>query len=334
MSYANPYDIANRALLHCGTRLITTFSDNSRQAVYTGAAYDKLRPAELRSRLWKFALRTIPLRAITTSTKVLTFPAYAGGTTYAAGNVVTDNGYDGNSYPWISLQGSNTGNTPKSSPTYWEQYCGPVTAETWSSSVTYYIGDVVLKTATYYISTTDSNLNNDPASGSPWVALTSTTGATIFLPRTVTQNKSGTSLSAYRLPASFLRMAPQDAKAAGTSYSATSAGMQYTDMEIRGNYILTASSSPLIFRFMADMQAVAEMDPLFCDVLAAQIAMAVDGPLTMGQNRQAIGAYYTGRMALAGKLNAIEQGNTEEGEEGFQISRDPDDLVGRQQGNR
>lgn len=40
--------------------------------------------------------------------------AYAAGTTYSIGNTVTSGGLS-----YVSIQDSNTGNTPASSPTYW-----------------------------------------------------------------------------------------------------------------------------------------------------------------------------------------------------------------------
>lgn len=43
--------------------------------------------------------------------------AYAGGTTYAEGDLVTDDGS-----VWLSLQDSNTGNQPDISPSYWELF--------------------------------------------------------------------------------------------------------------------------------------------------------------------------------------------------------------------
>ena len=328
MAFLTPIDVANRALQHCGSRFISTFTDLTKGAVQSKQCYDVLRRAEMRERLWKFAPRTVVLRPVTSTTQVLTFPAYAAGTTYAALRIVTDNDYSGNAATWISLVGSNLGNTPRLSPASWAQYHGPVQCDTYNSALSYYTGEIVNSSGTPYISNADANINNAPASGSPWVSLTTaSTLVTLQTPYSLTANRAGTALSAYRLPANYLRIAPQDPKTAGTVYSAVGGGMQYTDMEFRGSYILSAQASPLIFRFGCDVYNVADMDDMFCEALAARMAMSMVETLTQKpQLMQTMTTLYNSFIAAAGKLNAIEQGSTEEEETGFRISRDPEDM--------
>lgn len=326
MAFLTPVDIGNRALQHCGSRFISTFTDLTKGAVQVKQCYDVLRRAEMRERLWKFAPRTVVLRPVTSTTQVLTFPAYAAGTTYAALRIVTDNDYSGNSATWISLVSSNTGNTPRLSPSQWAQYHGQVQCDSWSSSISYYTGEIVLYSGTLYISPTDANLNNTP-NVSGWTALTGATSTTLQTPYSLTANRAGTVLNAYRLPANYLRIAPQDPKTAGTVYSAVGGGMQYTDMEFRGSYIISAAVSPLIFRFGCDVYNVADMDDMFCEALAARMAMSMVETLTQKpQLMQTMTTLYNSFIAAAGKLNAIEQGSTEEEEAGFKISRDPEDM--------
>lgn len=86
--------------------------------------------------------------------------AYAGGTTYAlddevyvaSGNSVRD--------VYKSLQASNTGHTPSSSPTWWRSLGR--TYATWSGATTYALDDVVLDAANHleYVSLQASNLNH------------------------------------------------------------------------------------------------------------------------------------------------------------------------------
>ena len=328
MSFLTPIDIGNRALQHCGSRFISQFTDLTKGAVAVKGCYDVLRRAELRERLWKFTPRTVVLRPVTATTQVLAFPAYASGTTYAAGRIVTDNDYSGNSATWISIQGSNTGNTPRTSPLFWTQYTGVLQCDSYSAGITYYAGEIVLSSAVFYISNSDANTANTPSGGAPWVALTGVTGTTLFSPVTLTANRAGTTLNAYRLPANYLRIAPQDPKVAGTTYAATGGGMQWTDMEFRGQYIITAQASPLIFRFGADVYDVTQMDDMFCEALAARVGMSICEQLTQKpQLAQTLSTLYTSYVNSAAKLNAIEQGSTEEEEEGYRVSRDPEDML-------
>ena len=69
--YLTPIDIANRALDHCGIPNIAAFTDNTKAADRTNAVYDKLRTAELRRNVWRFAVRKMALRAVDTCARRL-----------------------------------------------------------------------------------------------------------------------------------------------------------------------------------------------------------------------------------------------------------------------
>jgi hypothetical protein len=88
MAYTKPEDIANRGLQRAGALRIVTFADSSINASEANFLYDKIRQAELERNIWRFSTRRAALRAVTATTKLLTFGTYAGGTTYAAGDVV------------------------------------------------------------------------------------------------------------------------------------------------------------------------------------------------------------------------------------------------------
>lgn len=327
MAFLTPIDVANRALQHCGSRFISTFTDLTKGAVQVKQCYDVLRRAEMRERLWKFAPRTVILRPVTSTTVTINFPAWAIGTTYAALRIVTSPDYSGNTATWISLQGSNVGNDPKATPSQWAQYHGQLQCDNWSSSISYYTGEIVNSSGTLYISNADGNLNQTPSGGSPWVALTGATTTALQLIYSLTANRAGTALNAYRLPANYLRIAPQDPKTAGTTYAAVGGGMQYADFEFRGQYIITTAASPLIFRFGCDVYNVADMDDMFCEALAARMAMSmVEGLTQKPALMQSMTTLYNSFITAAAKLNAIEQGSTEEEEGNFHISRDPEDM--------
>jgi Pectate lyase superfamily protein len=90
-------------------------------------------------------------------------PTYAAGTTYSVGYTVNYLGV-----PYISLQNSNTGNTPSGAPAYWQPF-------NWSSATTYAINAVVRFNGTPWISLQNGNTNNAPNAntvGSFWWAPT------------------------------------------------------------------------------------------------------------------------------------------------------------------
>lgn len=126
---------------------------------------------------------------------VQVFPAYNAGTTYSKGQSVLYT--DGNVYS--SLVDSNTGHTPPSSGSFWalmpmltltsqlmptSSFPAPVNLPTtpideWNITQTYSIGGFVLYNATVYLSLTNSNSGNNPAtSSSNWVACT---GGTTYM---------------------------------------------------------------------------------------------------------------------------------------------------------
>lgn len=82
-------------------------------------------------------------------------PTYAGGTTYAVGDRVS---YEGSVY--VSIQGSNIGNTPSSSPSWWTNEHGDAPA--YNAGTTYAAGDRVTYSSHVYQSKVSSNLGNQP----------------------------------------------------------------------------------------------------------------------------------------------------------------------------
>lgn len=156
-------DIANRACQLVGAARIASgalLTESSRQASEIRACYDMLRRFELRRNVWRFSIRTVALRPMdNNNSKLITFGAYAAGTTYAINDIVV--GDDGQIY--FSRVASNTGNTPSTSPLAWQLYFGPDVATefvtTWINTVTYVTGD--------------STIGSD---GNSYTAVTTTTG--------------------------------------------------------------------------------------------------------------------------------------------------------------
>ena len=77
--------------------------------------------------------------------------AYASGTTYAAGLTANSGGI-----PYISLQNSNVGNTPATSPTWWQPF-------NYNSGTTYGLNAVVRYLGIPWISLQASNTGNPPS---------------------------------------------------------------------------------------------------------------------------------------------------------------------------
>src|SRR5579859_5931976 len=174
MSFLTPVDIEKEAASHCGQYPITTFQDNTRQAVEINNCYDNMRQAELSRHTWLFSVRRARLRPISSTTQLWTPPAHNAATTYTVGQVVTfaSSTYDnGHSYPWILMVPSDVGDNPDTSAN-WSHYFGPVTIDVFDSGQTYAAGEVALVPPTYSAGTTyaANNIVTD-SSNNIWVSL-------------------------------------------------------------------------------------------------------------------------------------------------------------------
>ena len=226
-------------------------------------------------------------------------PYYSALTAYTQGMMVT---YSGVNY--IALQ-ATTGNVPSSSPTYW----------------------LAQQAGTNYISLVDFNSNNNPSSSpSQWsstipypvsadtwtqIACTLTDLLVVYPLGSGPVNQSFTR-NAYRLPANYLRRAPQDPKAGSSSYLGAVTGSLYDDWVLENNFIVTQEVWPIVLRFVADVQDVTTMDDMFCEGLALRIAMEIVERLTQSSAKMAtiVGAYKL-LMTEARTVNGIETDSEE-----------------------
>jgi len=312
-SFVTPYDIANQALQMLGVPRITNFSDTSRQAQEASFAYDKARRAELRRFVWTFATRRAIIRPVSSTIKALTFPAYSAATTYAAGDVVS---YGNLLY--TSLSGSNLANTPGVggfSPT-WELYYGPLEAEAYSASATYFPGDMVVSGGTVYRAVNIASFSNQvPPNATYWMAPTGVTSSALFMTGPINFDPPGgsTSRSRYRLPANYMRLAPQDPKQPSVSRLGTTAGLNFNDWEIENGYLVSsATTGGLILRFVGDAVVVTAMEDMFCMAVACRMALLMNQQLTA---RPDLGGelltQYARFVREAQAISAIEGGTTE-----------------------
>jgi hypothetical protein len=415
-------DIANRACDHVGVTLIDAtlgFTENSKQARRIGAVYGKLRRAELRRNVWRFAIRNTFIRPLDTATMMLAPALWVADTTYFVGSIVLDD--QGNA--WISRRPDNLGNQPQNSDA-WDAYFGPMTvapydaataysagelvytapgdgtsrvylslqsgnsddpaaATAWDAAVTYSKDQVVTRASVAYMSLIDLNTNNDPASApalwasgttyalgdtvgasdgviyeslgngnvgndpvsdngihwqstgvlNPWTTVfTGGTGSIKWLqiggaefPNGVTlttpnityplgagpRSQDGTR-NVFRLPAGYLRMAPQDPKAGSFSVLGAPSNRLYDDWDLQGDWLISQFGEPIRLRFVADVTDVATMDDMFCEGLGARVGLAVCEVITQSnQKLSAIAQSYARFIGEARLVNAIETGAVE-----------------------
>lgn len=310
-AFNTPVDIANRALQHIGVRRIVSFTEDTRQASEVNACYDRLREAEMRRNVWRFAIRKAPIRPVDTTTTLLAPLAYNPATAYAVGAVVNYN-----SQLW-QTPAATTGAQPGLSTSPWDLYFGPMTIQPYDATAVYFTSELVLSAGVVYLSLVSSNADLPPSA--KWVSLGAASAAlTVLYPIGSGPADQNVTRNIYHLPANFLREAPQDPKAGSTSWLGGPSGLAYTDWEMEGDYIVTTDIGVIVFRFVADVTGVQRMDPMFCEGLAARIAVEVCEPLTQSvEKKQTAAASYSKFMGEARIVNGIETGTTEPPEDDY-----------------
>lgn len=213
---------------------------------------------------------------------------WAAATTYAMGaQVIT---YDGRIY--TSNANGNLGNVPSLASTAWTVATSAPFVQAWLA----FTGGVASNLWRYYGDGTSLELK------SPYINWPLGTGPAA---------QSGTR-NVYRLPAGYLRKAPQQPKAGSVSYLGAPSGLGYTDWEYNGNYLISREVYPIPFRFGADITDVTTMDPMFCEGLACRIAAEICETLTQSVTKiSTIAAAYKAFMGEARTVNAIESGADE-----------------------
>jgi hypothetical protein len=209
--------------------------------------------------------------------------AFDIGATYAATNTVTGS----DNYIYSSVGSGNIGNDPTTDGGVHWTNTGTLTA--WARTPTILV----------------SSIN--------WRPIVATLGdVNTIYPIGSGPSSQGSTRNVFRLPAGYLKTAPQEPKAGSTSYLGAPSGLAYTDWEYEGDYIVSGQSGPIILRFVADIQDVQEMTAMFCEGLACRIATAICEPLTQSTTKlQAIASEYNKVMGEARISNAIEEGAEE-----------------------
>lgn len=331
--FTNGIDIANRALQYVGATRIYSFLDNSKQAAETGFTYPLIRQAELRRSVWRCAIKRSVIRPLTAGTARFVAPAWTLGTTYEAGRIVQDT--EGTYWICMVQNVANVADAPgiytPGQPQYWQQWFGSVYGDLYSNAVTYYAGELVYDGSNHwYISRLNTNLNHALNVTTYWQPLTDSLlfGFDFFIPAGPGVTVNGKARNVYLLPLYYLRVTSQDPKVGSTATNVVSGGLRFNDWEFESNYFISASSDPVIFRYVADVADVTQLDPLFCEALAARIAYSICEPLTQSNIKlQAIAAAYQKFVHDARLVNLIETGSTEPEEDAYSLTRGPAGVV-------
>jgi hypothetical protein len=310
LDYDQPVDIANRALQHLGASRIVSFDDDSKNAAAVQFNYEKLRRAELRRNVWRFAIRRTAIRPIDVNTLLLAAPAWAAGT-YQMADIVTHN-----DDTWIS-NGPTTGEPGVD--TVWKPYFGPTTVMQWTAgtptNTAYFTGELVYVAGSphaIYFSAINGNAGT-PGVDAAWVPINCDTSTLTFLyPVQAGPVSQSTTRNVYMLPNNFLRVAPQNPKGGSSSFLGSPSGDAYSDWEYESSFIVTRDADPIILRFVANVTNVQIMDSMFCEGLAARIAIETCEEITQSSEKlQACVALYKQFMGEAREVNSIETGSDE-----------------------
>ncbi len=200
----------------------------------------------------------------------------------------------------------------------------------WDATLTYNIGDTVSDGShVVWQSKIDLNTNNAPVAGANWQTVPAgqpstqvgqnwlQINATIRFQRFQYPIGAGprrqtATRNTFRLPSGFLREAPQDPKQGIASYLGMTSGLPQDDWTFEGDYITTMDRDVIILRFVADVQDVSLMDPMFCEGLGARVGFEVCEPVTQSvAKQQIISQTYKTFMGEARAVNGIETGLVE-----------------------
>ena len=158
-----------------------------------------------------------------------------------------------------------------------------------------------------------------PASSSLWVPLYASLVSFNFVyPLGTGPLSQEMTKNIFRLPANYLRRAPQDPKAGINSFLGAPSYNQLNDWEIEGKYLTSQQGTPIILRFVADVTSVREMDDMFCEGLAARIGVETCETITNSTAKQSTcNSAYLKFMGEARTVNAIETGPVEPPEDSY-----------------
>jgi hypothetical protein len=218
------------------------------------------------------------------------------------------------------------GSSPPSTPEV------PGTVDAWNSGQFYMKYDTVTGSdANVYQSNLDLNVDINPVgdagvhwsllsgvanqatamSGQTWLQLSNCTLTQIRIVYPVGTGPftQSTTKNIYQLPNGYLKEAPQDPRAGAISFLGAPGGYPQDDWVFQGNYLVSKDEAVIVLRFGADVTYVPSMTAMFCEGLAARLAIEGCEAITQSTEKmQAIGSAYKGFMGEARMANGIETG--------------------------
>lgn len=260
-----------------------------------------------------------------------TADAWSATTTYQQDQTVSCTGTQ-----WRSLIAVNLNNTPSGGPANW------LSTETYATS-----DPVTAADGFIYTSVGDSNFNVNPitddgtfwtntntvnawtaspvipASSSLWIPIYAALNSLgILYPLSSGPLSQAFTRNVFRLPSGFLRQVVNDPKKGINPFLGAPSGRQQNDWEFEGNYILTQQSTPIMLRFVADIQTVSKMDAMFCEGLAARIGEEACEAITNSTAKKDICVKeYQKMMGEARIVNAVEIGPVQPPEDDYLTCR-------------
>ena len=210
----------------------------------------------------------------------------------------------------------------------------PTAVDTWSDETMYATGAVVSYSGTNYQSLVNQNFNYEPDThGSQWTTVitnptvsgswiqldtASLSANPIVYPLSSGPARDLNTRNAFRLPAGFLRPAPQSPKAGVLAWAGAHVGLPASDWTYSGLYMTTGSyRSAVAMRFIADITDVGTFDPMFSAALGAGVGIDIVARIADGSNKARCDAAYAQAMFEARTVDAIETGPVEQEEDEY-----------------
>lgn len=236
---------------------------------------------------------------------------WGSGFTYAAG----DHAIGSDNSIYTSLSDGNINHNPVGDANVHWSLATTVDADdtTEETATTFYAGELAFIGGTTYLSLRSGN--DDVPPSTKWRTLS--TAPALALPNFIYPIGSGpvsqnSTRNAYRLPYGYLKEAPQDPKAGSYTALGAPTNLAYSDWEMESDYLVTIESAPIIYRYVADIDDVTQMDDSFCEGLACRMAAELCVRLTQDNTRlAALDSEYKLWMSEARLNSFIEQGPVE-----------------------
>ena len=116
-------------------------------------------------------------------------------------------------------------------------------------------------------------------------------------------------MNIYRLPANWLRLAPDNPKTGITPWLGGPTFVPQRDWVFySGQWMVSSEVKPVRLRYVADFQDVSRMDSMFCEMFALTLAEECAGACDAEDQLPAIYKKYKAIVIDARSVNAIEVG--------------------------